>query len=206
MIIGWHDITLDFSSGNEVVRYNSTLGIGEVVEQDTVAHQQIMAIVPVAASGGTSFKGWFNGQDPTHDGFLGFLTGGVVPGFTGPSDVREMMGRGPVSIAAGGHVTVYFAIVGGDNRTAFNGECGGDEGGDRGDSNRSDHRPSFAQATQIGEAECFIKQRGTLGQLFRRLDDIAPHVGFGVHLGDGQAPRLRIEVRAKAGDSGATTG
>jgi hypothetical protein len=114
------DITFDFNAGNDIVRYNATLGIGEVVEQDTVTHQQIMAIVPVAASGGTSFRGWLNGQDPTHDGFFGFLTGGVVPGFTGPSDVREMMGRGPVSIAAGGHVTVYFAIVGGDNRTAFN--------------------------------------------------------------------------------------
>ncbi|HZH41963.1 MAG TPA: hypothetical protein VFD85_13185, partial [Gemmatimonadales bacterium] len=95
------------------------LGIEEVVETDTVSHPQIMGMVPVASSGVVTAHAWANGQDPVHGGLFAFLAARDTT-TVGPNDIRGLMGRGPVTIAAGGKYVVIFALVGGSTRSAFN--------------------------------------------------------------------------------------
>jgi len=103
------------------VRYDAGLALGEATEWDTLAHPAILAIVPMGPSGASSFRGYRYVNDPrsTAD-YFSFLSGGIntaVP--TAPSDIREMMGLAPVTIAVGQSTVAYFALVGGANRTAF---------------------------------------------------------------------------------------
>ena len=45
-----------------------------------------------------------------------FLSGGILPGPVGPSDVRQTLSQGPLSIPAGGCLSVNFALLGGVNQ------------------------------------------------------------------------------------------
>jgi len=117
------DILIDGDPFTDAVRYDQGLGLGEATESDTLSFPQILAIVPVGPSGPFSFVGWQNGpgiNPPTLGGYFDFLAGGVnlsVP--VEPTDIREMMGLAPLTLAPGQTTVAYFAIVGGANRAAF---------------------------------------------------------------------------------------
>lgn len=118
LLADW-DLNWDGNAVDDNVRWNSALGIEEAVESDTAAHPQIMGIVPLAATGGVTAHAWTNGQDPVHGGLFAFLTARDTT-VVGPNDIRGLMGRGSVTIPAGGKYVVVFALVGGSNRAAFN--------------------------------------------------------------------------------------
>lgn len=115
------------NASTDRVRYDGGLGLGEATEFDTLTYPAILAIVPMGPSGTYSFHGWPNGMDP-HSGtnydvpgpYFPFLAGGIdlaMPQW--PSDIREMMGLAPVTLAAGRSTVAFFALVGGANRAAF---------------------------------------------------------------------------------------
>ena len=118
-IMDW-DLNFDASALSDILRYN-TAGFDEAVEPDTSAHPEIMAVVPIAVSGTRTHHAWANGSDPAQRGdFYSYLTD-TSPGTSlGPTDVRGLSGIGTFAVPAHGHTTVYFAIVGGDNRSDFN--------------------------------------------------------------------------------------
>jgi len=119
LLADW-DLNWDSSPTDDNVRWNSSLGIEEAVETDTVTHPQIMAIVPIAATGAVTAHAWTNAPgEPVRGGLFDFLTARDTT-LVGPNDIRGMMGRGPVTIAAGGKYVVVFALVGGSTRSAFN--------------------------------------------------------------------------------------
>jgi hypothetical protein len=118
-VMDW-DLYFDAIATNDAVRWDSALGVGEATESDTITYPQILAMVPSAASGAPSFRGWTIGSDPAAGSdFFADLSGGVDSTTIRLADVRDLAGVGPLTIPAGGHVVVYFALVGGDDRAAF---------------------------------------------------------------------------------------
>jgi hypothetical protein len=113
--LGWGNPALD-----DVLRWNAGLAVAEAVVSDSTTMTPIVAVVPVTASGGAAAAGWLNGADPPREGYFGPLAGGVTLTAVGPGDIRGVTGAGPFTIAPNGRLVVYFALVGGDNRTAFN--------------------------------------------------------------------------------------
>ena len=118
-VMDW-DLYFDSTATDDAVRWDSGLGVGEATESDTIVYPQILAMVPSAASGAPSFRGWTISSDPaTSAEFFADLSGGVDSTAIRLADVRGLAGVGPLTIPAGGHVVVYFALVGGDDRAAF---------------------------------------------------------------------------------------
>lgn len=111
---------------HNLVRYDSTLGVGEATGADTVNYPAVFGVVPVAAGGAMNFKGWANGTgtlgDPQTDAdIFAYLSAGIdttVPSTA--TDIRELMGVGPVTIPPRGRFVVYFGVLGADNQAAFN--------------------------------------------------------------------------------------
>jgi hypothetical protein len=119
LLVDW-DLLFDASPTTDVMRWDSGLTVGEAVEQDTVAHQQIVGVAPAAASGAQEFRGWLSAADPpNHASYFTILSGGTVTSAQGPGDIRALTGNGPYTLAPGASVVIYFAIVGGGTRTAF---------------------------------------------------------------------------------------
>ncbi len=122
---GWladWDILIDGDPFTDAVRYDNGLGLGEATESDTISFPQILGIVPMGPSGSFSFVGWENAglNPPTFGGYFDFLAGGVNLSLPiGPTDIREMMGLAPLTLAPGQTTVAYFAIVGGATRAAF---------------------------------------------------------------------------------------
>jgi uncharacterized protein YjdB len=116
-IADW-DLNFDFSPINDVARRSPGIPGGEAIEPDTNAHPQVMGLVSIAQVGTFAYAGWTNGTDPTRAGYYSILTSApsaaVVTG-----DIRELIGQGAIGLAPGEHRTLYFAIVGGDTRAAF---------------------------------------------------------------------------------------
>jgi uncharacterized protein YjdB len=120
LVADW-DLHFDVSATDDVIRWDGGLTAGEAVEQDTAAHPQIVAIVPIAASGTQRFRGWLSASDPTdHAGYFGLLSGALVTATQGPGDIRALAGIGPRTLMPGTPTVIYFAIVGGATRAAFN--------------------------------------------------------------------------------------
>jgi hypothetical protein len=111
------------SATDDAISFNSALGIGEATEFDAVTYPQVVGLVPMATSGAISFRGWAQGAGDamvtTRSGYFAFLSGGINNSSTGPADIRELMGLGPLTIQPGQSVVVYIAIVGGENQAAF---------------------------------------------------------------------------------------
>jgi hypothetical protein len=112
------DLYFDGTPDRDLVHFDAGVGVGEVTESDTTDYPQVLGIVPIGAQGSASFHGFPPGSYSRSD-YYGFLTGGVADAVTGPADVRELVGQGPLAIPVGGHVVVYFAVVGGANQAAF---------------------------------------------------------------------------------------
>jgi hypothetical protein len=115
------DWDLEWGTGalDDVLRWNPASSVTEAAESDSLTMTPIMAMVPIVAAAPVSASGWLNGADPAHAGYFGPLSGGVTLTTVGPGDVRGVTGAGPLTLAPGARVVVYFAVVGGDNRTAF---------------------------------------------------------------------------------------
>ncbi|HKI94628.1 MAG TPA: Ig-like domain-containing protein, partial [Gemmatimonadales bacterium] len=111
--------------GYNFVTYDATSGVGEATAEDTTKYPPVFGVVPVAASGAMNFKGWENGTgtlgDPQTDvDIFSYLSAGIdttVPGAA--TDIRELMGVGPVTIPAGGRYVVYFGVLGAGDQTRF---------------------------------------------------------------------------------------
>ena len=92
-------------------------------EFDAVTYPQVVGLVPIAPSGGISFRGWAGGPGDdivsTRSGYFALLSGGINNSSAGPADIRELMGVGPLTIQPGQSMTVYVAIVGGESQSAF---------------------------------------------------------------------------------------
>jgi len=122
------DVELLYSESpvDDIATFNPTLGIAEATEEDTESFPQVFGIVPIATfETQRNYAAWTNGGNPgdpaTSAGYFPLLSGGLQgPNSVGPADVRQLIGFGPFSIPAGGSRVVWFALVGGDNRTAFN--------------------------------------------------------------------------------------
>ena len=114
------DVYFDGTAFRDAVRFDATLSAGEVTESDTLTYPQILALVPIAGAGNATFQGYGNGADPTTlAGYFALLAGGVNPVVPPPSDIRAVVGIGPLDIPVGQNVLVYLALVGGDDRATF---------------------------------------------------------------------------------------
>ncbi|HKR54740.1 MAG TPA: Ig-like domain-containing protein [Gemmatimonadales bacterium] len=118
LLVDW-DLNWDSNPADDNLRWNGASALYEAVETDTITHPQIMGVAPMVLDGGVAVHGWVNGQDPVRGGLFQFLAGPPDTAAVGPNDIRELMGRGPVSIAPGGRYRIVFAMVGGLNRAAY---------------------------------------------------------------------------------------
>lgn len=112
------DLDYDFTSTDDL----ATVSIGsptvEIQEPDSNAHPQLFGITSIG-SGAPAAAIWLNGTSVTNADFYNRL------GDTPPSaqitrgELRALVGRGTLSLAPGEQVATYFALIGGDTRTAF---------------------------------------------------------------------------------------
>lgn len=123
VVAGWvadWDLDFDFSPGTDVGRRYSGTGASEALEPDSAAHPQMVGTVSIVSAGAFSYSGWTNGGEPTRAEYYTILASGLPSAATVTGDIRQVVGRAAFSLAAGQHRTLYFAIVGGDNRAQFN--------------------------------------------------------------------------------------
>lgn len=120
--IDW-DLNFDGNPGADDLRYYSGLGYAEAEEPDTLTYPHRLGVVPVAASGTPSYSGWTNGGTPgdpaARGAYYGRLAAGTTTALLGPQDIRQLVGMGPFTVAARGHLVVYFALVAGATQSAF---------------------------------------------------------------------------------------
>jgi hypothetical protein len=118
--VGDWDLAFDNWAGDDIVRRSPGLTAGEALEGDSVAYPQVMGLVSIAQTGTFGYDGWTNGSVRTRTDFYNALTSGTPPATAARGDVRQLVGRGALTLAPGQHRTSYFAIVGGDTRAQFN--------------------------------------------------------------------------------------
>ncbi|MGB7212446.1 MAG: Ig-like domain-containing protein [Gemmatimonadales bacterium] len=120
--VDW-DLNFDGDPSMDDLRYYAGLGYAEAEESDTVTYPQRLGIVPISASGTPSYSGWINGgmpDDPsTRGAYYGRLVAGTTTANLGPQDIRQLVGTGPYTIPARGHLVVYFAMVEGGAQSMF---------------------------------------------------------------------------------------
>ena len=124
------DLLYSGSAGDDNASFNADLGVTVAAEANLASFPQVTGIVPItSADAALDYIGYINvgsrprigpTDPPTLAGYFGFLSSGIVnPLPLGPSDIRQVIGFGPFSISAGGSQVVWFALVGGDNSSAF---------------------------------------------------------------------------------------
>jgi hypothetical protein len=123
--IGDWDLSFDNFAGDDLVRRSTGISGGEALEPDSISYPQVVGIVSIAQSGTFGYEGWSNGAAATRADFYSFLSRATPSTATVRGDVRQLVGRGGLTLAAGAHQTFYFAIVGGDTRSAFNASVNG---------------------------------------------------------------------------------
>lgn len=114
------DLHFDNQPGDDVARRSAGTFAGEALEPDSTTYPQVMAFVSISPTGTFGYEGWTGATAPTRADYYSYLSNGTPSAATVRGDIRSLTGRGGVSIAPGAHVTLYFALVGGDTRAAFN--------------------------------------------------------------------------------------
>jgi hypothetical protein len=120
------DLLFSENQTDDRAAFNHELSVAEVAENDQETHPQVIGIVPITSmETGLNYFAWRNGGSPsdptTREAWFEFLSlsaSGVTVS-EGPADVRFVTGVGPFSIDAEATQVVWFALVGGNNRAAF---------------------------------------------------------------------------------------
>ncbi len=118
--VGDWDLAFDNWAADDIVRRSPGLFAGEALEGDSVAHPQVLGLVSISLAGTFGYDGWTSGSARSRADFYNALTSGTPSVTTERGDVRQLVGRGALSLAPGEHRTLYFALVGGDTRAQFN--------------------------------------------------------------------------------------
>lgn len=119
IVADW-DLAFDNQPGDDVARRSVGLTAGEALEPDSVARPQVMGFVSISPAGAFGYEGWTSSTAPTRGDYYTYLSNGTPSSATVRGDIRALTGRGSMSIAPGAHITMYFALVGGDTRAAYN--------------------------------------------------------------------------------------
>ena len=103
----------------DVAQWNPALQAMEVMEGDSIAHPQMVGLI----AAGAPLVAYSVHRNPAHitrDGWFEYLSGqNGSHAKEGPTDVRTLMGMGPIALQSGESRVVWFALVGGDNRAHF---------------------------------------------------------------------------------------
>ena len=111
----------DLYSSMNVGNFNPVTKVADVVAPDSVANSMVAGIIAIG-DGVTSYRAYtVSAPRPTRQIMHTYMTGGIVgPERTAAADVRQIIGVAPFDLQPGETRTVWFAIVGGENRAAFN--------------------------------------------------------------------------------------
>ncbi len=120
VFVGDWDLAFDNWAADDIVRRSPGIAAGEALEGDSVAHPQVMGLVSISLAGTFGYDGWTSGSARSRADFYNALASGTPSVTTERGDVRQLVGRGGLTLAPGQHRTLYFAIVGGDTRAQFN--------------------------------------------------------------------------------------
>ena len=118
IVADW-DLGLGFSSPLEDFAYmRPDRTVVEVQKQDSVGFPHVFGMFSQATTGSPTAYVWLNGNNLTKAQFYDRLGN---TGMTDPArgEVRAMVGRSTYSLAPGETIRVYFGLVGGDSRAAF---------------------------------------------------------------------------------------
>lgn len=113
------DVLFDGSAADDWARYDTLASAGVVSETDTVRYPGVVGLAAIG-TGTLNFRSWTNnGTIHTVGDYFSFASGGIVDTLSHPTDVRELVGLGPLQVDPGSRVVVYFALVGGGTHDAF---------------------------------------------------------------------------------------
>jgi hypothetical protein len=115
-----YDLDMMFDGrATDVAQWNPALQAMEVLEADSVAFPRMVGLI----AAGAPLVAHSIHRNPAHitrSGWFEYLSGqNGSHAKEGPTDVRTLIGMGPISLQPGQSRVVWFALVGGDNRAHF---------------------------------------------------------------------------------------
>lgn len=112
------DAGFDLLSFEDVAQVSANASAVEVLEADSVSHPQMLGLASFGSGGAAAFA-WLNGTLMTPATFYNQI--GTTPAAAAKlqGDVRALTGRGTYTVAPGERIRVYFALAGGDTRSAY---------------------------------------------------------------------------------------
>jgi hypothetical protein len=110
-----------YEPGTNVASFDPASGVADVAAQDSVARPIVAGLMVVDETPAAYRAYLIDAPQETPAALYGFMTGGMVgPDRTEVGDVRQVLAIAPFDLEPGESRTVWFAIVGGENRVAFN--------------------------------------------------------------------------------------
>jgi hypothetical protein len=110
----------DLYSSTNVASFDPATNAMDVIAPDSITNPIVTGVVFVDDAI-TSYRSYTLGGMETRQTIYGYMTGGMAgPNRTTPGDVRQVAAIAPFDLQPGETRTVWIAIVGGENRSAFN--------------------------------------------------------------------------------------